>query len=116
MEVKNLNNKIKKIISLFVACLIWMFALPCAKTNASVLRAIKNTVTSLTGSNSQGENSFNFIKANESSTDFLYDGSLFLYGGITFIAISILGIIITLKPKKKKKKKIKNTVSRKTKR
>ena len=111
-----MNNKIKKIISLFVACLIWVFTLPCAKTNASVLSTIKNTVASLAGSNDQGENSFNFIKANESSTDFLYDGSLFLYGGITFIAISILGIIITLKPKKKKKKKIKNTVSRKTKR
>ena len=112
-----MNNKFKKIVSLFLACLIGLFALPCTQAEASILSNIKNSITSLKGSDDQSEGSFNFIKSNESSGDFFYDGSLFLYGGIAFIAISVIGIIITLKPKKKKKKnKSKTNVSRKPKR
>lgn len=53
-------------------------------------------------------NNFNFIKSEEKVRDFIYDGSVFLYGGILLITISCLGIFFTLKPKKKKKKKRKN--------
>lgn len=50
-------------------------------------------------------NNFNFIKSEEKVRDFIYDGSVFLYGGILLITISCLGIFFTLKPKKKKKRK-----------
>lgn len=50
-------------------------------------------------------NNFNFIKSDEKVKDFIYDGSVFLYGGILLITISCLGIFFTLKPKKKKKRK-----------
>lgn len=83
-------------------CLISLLALPCKNAQASILSNIKNAVTSLKRSDDESENRFNFIKSNESSGDFFYDGSLLLYGGITLICISILGIILTLKPKKKK--------------
>lgn len=99
-----MNTKFKKIISLSVACLIGLFSMSCVKTHAGALGDIKNMINSFRGSDNQSEESFNFIKSNESSGDFLYDGSLFLYGGIALISISIIGIIITLKPKRKKKK------------
>ncbi len=50
-------------------------------------------------------NNFNFIKSNEEAVDFLYDGSLLLYGGIVLIAISCAGIIITFIPRRRKKRK-----------
>lgn len=111
-----MNKKFKKFVSLSVACLIWLFAVPYTQANASIISNIKNAFTSSKESDDQTEGGFNFIKSNESSNDFFYDGSLLLYGGIAFISISIIGIIITLKPKKKKKKKRKNIVSRKPKR
>lgn len=56
-------------------------------------------------------NNFNFIKSEEKVRDFIYDGSVFLYGGILLITISCLGIFFTLKPKKKKKKKRKKQMT-----
>ena len=109
-----MNNKFKKIISLSAACLIPLFALSYTPAHAGVLSGIKNAVTSLKLTNKDSEKTFNFIKSNESTYDFLYDGSLFLYGGIAFISISIIGIVLTLKPKKKKKKDI-NRMYKKTK-
>lgn len=51
------------------------------------------------------ENEFNFIKSNDSDDNFFYNGNWLLYGGILLIAVSITGMIITLKPKKRKNRK-----------
>lgn len=56
-------------------------------------------------SNDAGSNDFNFIKSNENIKDFLYDGSLLLYGGIGLIAVSVIGIVITFLPRKHRKKR-----------
>ena len=50
-------------------------------------------------------NNFNFIKSNGNIKDFLYDGSLLLYGGIALIVISCAGIIITFLPRRRKKRR-----------
>lgn len=50
-------------------------------------------------------NNFNFIKSNEEVKNFIYDGSVLLYGGILLITISCLGIFFTFKPKSNKRKK-----------
>lgn len=55
--------------------------------------------------NSEDSNVFEFIKNQDNVRDFFYDGSALLYGGILLIAISILGIFKTLKPKKNKRTK-----------
>lgn len=46
---------------------------------------------------------FNFIKSQGNSSDFLYDGSLLLYGGIILVILSVLGTIFTFVPRKNKK-------------
>lgn len=48
---------------------------------------------------------FNFIKSGENVKEFIYDGTLLLYGGIALIIISILGMIFTCVPKKVKAKR-----------
>ena len=48
---------------------------------------------------------FNFIKSDEDSQSFIWDGSIFLYGGIALIVISVFGIIITFIPRKRRKKR-----------
>ena len=49
------------------------------------------------------EENFNFIKSEESDTnDFIYDGSVFLYGGILLVSVSVAGIVFTLLPPKRK--------------
>lgn len=50
---------------------------------------------------SEEKEDFNFIKRNDNSVDFIYDGTILLYGGITLVAVSIAGMIITVIPKKK---------------
>lgn len=57
-------------------------------------------------------NNFNFIKSDEKVKDFIYDGSVFLYGGILLITISCLGIFFTLKPKKKKPHRNKTNINK----
>ena len=109
-----MNNTFKKIITWSAACLISLFALSYTPAHAGILSSIRSAAASLKWGNGGSEKTFNFIKSNESTYDFLYDGSLFLYGGIAFISISIIGIVLTLKPKKKKKKDI-NRMYKKTK-
>ena len=46
---------------------------------------------------------FNFIKAEEDSQNFLYDGSILLYGGILLIIASISGMSFTIFLGKKNK-------------
>ena len=52
---------------------------------------------------SEEKEDFNFIKHNDNSMDFIYDGKILLYGGITLVAISIAGMIITIIPRKNKR-------------
>lgn len=52
------------------------------------------------------EENFNFIKSEESDVnDFIYDGSVFLYGGILLVSVSVAGIVFTLLPPKRKNNK-----------
>ncbi|MBP3320403.1 MAG: hypothetical protein J6K87_02005 [Clostridia bacterium] len=54
---------------------------------------------------------FEFIKTDSNHNklyDFIYDGSILLYGGILLIVLSVLGIIFTLVPPRKRKNKHKN--------
>lgn len=57
-------------------------------------------------SQSQNETSetFDFIKSNDKKDGFFNTNNMLFYGGISLITISVLGIIITLKPKKRKNK------------
>lgn len=48
------------------------------------------------------EENFNFIKSEEETENFVYDGSLLLYGGIGLIIISIGGMVITIISRNKK--------------
>ena len=48
----------------------------------------------------KSDDNFNFIKSEENSGSFFYDGKWLIYSGIAFIAISITGIVLTFrKPK-----------------
>ena len=76
--------------------------LPLSKLNTT---AVDFSTKLLSSSNSNGEN-FNFIKSSKYAHDFIYDGSLLLYGGILLICISVIGLILTLSKKKKRKKKV----------
>lgn len=51
-------------------------------------------------SNDEGDE-FNFIKSNSYNGNFLYSDGWLLYGGIVLIIVSITGILMILKPKKR---------------
>lgn len=76
--------------------------LPLSKLST---RALDFSTKLLSSSNSKGEN-FNFIKSSKYAHDFIYDGSLLLYGGILLICISVVGLILTLFKKKRRKRKV----------
>ncbi len=57
---------------------------------------------------------FNFIKSNEESQNFIWNGTIFLYGGIALIIISVFGIIITFIPRKRRKKRRKKRTSQRS--
>ena len=97
-EVITLNKSLKKI---FAAAVSTAIILPFSKLNTA---AMDLGTKFLSSSNSKGEN-FNFIKSSKYAHDFIYDGSLLLYGGILLICISVIGLILTLSKKKKHKKK-----------
>ena len=46
---------------------------------------------------------FNFIKSNDGVADFIYDGTVLLYGGIALVAISVAGMILTVLKKPKRR-------------
>lgn len=93
-----MNKSLKKI---FAAAVSTAIILPFSKLNTA---AMDLGTKFLSSSNSKGEN-FNFIKSSKYAHDFIYDGSLLLYGGILLICISVIGLILTLSKKKKHKKK-----------
>lgn len=95
-----MNNALKKIFNTTLSTAI---ALSFCKVSAA---AINLNTKLLSSSSSQGEN-FNFIKSSKYAYDFVYDGSLLLYGGILLICISVFGLAFTLFGKKKRKKKFK---------
>lgn len=106
------NKLIKKILSCFICLTLVFCALPkceCKGLADKFFGAINHLINR--GSQKDEENSeseegdeneFNFIKSNSSDGNFFYNGNWLLYGGIAFIIISITGMIITLKPKKRK--------------
>ena len=94
-----MNKTLKKFFSTMISTAI---ILPLSKLNTS---AVDFSTKLLSASSSKGEN-FNFIKSSKYAHDFIYDGSLLLYGGILLICISIIGLILTLSKKKKRKKKV----------
>ncbi len=77
------------------------------KTFTSLTLIASLSFKSLMAVSSKNSENFNFIKSQEGTNDFLYDGSLLLYGGIALVALSILGTIFTFLPRKKRKNKMK---------
>ncbi len=75
------------------------------KATALLTLIISLSFKSLLAVSSKNSENFNFIKSQENTNEFLYDGSLLLYGGIALVALSILGTIFTFVPRKKRKKK-----------
>lgn len=75
------------------------------KISTSLTLITSLSFKSLLAVSSKNSEDFNFIKSQESNNDFLYDGSLLLYGGIALVALSILGTIFTFVPRKNRKKK-----------
>ena len=76
----------------------------------TVLNENSNTGGDITvgGSVNKAENSsegFDFIKSNKEVSGWLKDGKILLYSGITLILVSIFGLFMTFKPKKKSKRK-----------
>lgn len=98
-EVITLNKALKKIFNTAVSTAI---ILSFNKINSY---ATDFSTKFLSSSNSKGDN-FNFIKSSKYAHDFIYDGSLLLYGGILLICISVIGLISTIFKKKKRKKKV----------
>ena len=83
----------KNIIKKTIYCLLMTFVLNISY-NVPVCRA----------TNEKTSENFNFIKSEESESDnFIYDGSLLLYGGIALIIVSVTGMILVLIPKNRKK-------------
>lgn len=83
----------KNIIKKIIYCLLTTFILNISY-NVPVCRA----------TNENASANFNFIKSEESENDnFIYDGSLLLYGGIALIIVSVTGMVLVfILPKKKK--------------
>ena len=92
----------KALKKMFTTALNAAVVLPLCGLRAN---AANFNINFLSSSNSKNEN-FNFIKSSKYAHDFIYDGSLLLYGGILLILISVIGLILTLSKKKKRKKKL----------
>lgn len=60
--------------------------------------------SSASQSKSETSETFDFIKSNDSQGGMFNTNNILLYGGIALITTSVIGIIITLKPKKRKNK------------
>lgn len=78
----------------------------CEEITEKKLSAVENINLNSEQSSDSDQNSeksddnFNFIKSEENSGSFFYDGKWLIYSGIAFIAISITGIVLTFrKPK-----------------
>ena len=72
--------------------------------------AHQNTIFYTAYASNDEKNNFNFIKSEENIMDFIYDGSILLYGGALLIIISLLGMFFSLKPRKNKHKKRKKDI------
>ena len=75
------------------------------KTSVCLTLIASLSFKSLMAVSSKNSENFNFIKSQENNNDFLYDGSLLLYGGIALVALSVLGTIFTFLPPRNRKKK-----------
>ena len=85
--MKNISKKL-------IICMVSIFTLCSTFRSYSLANTSKKEET---------EN-FNFIKSEEDTKNFIYDGSILLYGGVILISISVSGIVFTLWPSKKRKK------------
>lgn len=75
------------------------------KNDIKTFLPVATAIQSDNESKDEGDNDFNFIKSNENVRDFLYDGSLLLYGGIALISLSVIGMVITFLPRRRKKRR-----------
>ena len=105
-EVITLDKALKK---MFTTALNAAVVLPLCGLRANATNFNMNFLSS---QNLKNEN-FNFIKSSQYAHDFIYDGSLLLYGGILLICISVIGLILTFSGKKKRKKKTQRNSSKK---
>ena len=95
---------IKKLVS-YLLSVVFLSILIVSSQQVEASRFSNIIQTSASQKSEEESNNFNFIKSNEKVKDFLYDGSVLLYGGILLITVSCLGIFFTFKPKRKKKQK-----------
>ncbi len=112
------NISFKKLFSCFISlalifCVLSKFEckVHANKFSGTISRMInKNSETSdeSFSEETENENEFNFIKSNTTDNNFFYNGNWLLYGGIILIILSIIGMVITLKPKKRNKKNKRN--------
>lgn len=106
------NTFLKKLISCIISLSLIFCALPKCECKGladkffGAINHIINGNSEAGDENSDGEtgdeDEFNFIKSNNGDNNFFYSGNWLLYGGIALVAVSITGMIITLKPKKNK--------------
>lgn len=76
-----------------------------SETNASQEESVKNYVSNQNENSENSSDSFAFIKTNTEANELLKDGKILLYTGILFIVISVVGLFMTLRPKKRRFKR-----------
>ncbi len=92
-----------------VCCMPKCFCEEVTEKNLSAVESINSwsdsEQSSASDQNSEkSDDNFSFIKSEENSGSFFYDGKWLIYSGIALIAISITGIVLTFrKPKTYKK-------------
>lgn len=107
---------IKKLISCFISFALIFCVLPKCECKGiadkffGAINHLMNRGDESEDEASEGEegdeNEFNFIKSGNADDNFFYNGNWLLYGGILLIVISVTGMIITLKPKKRKRRRM----------
>ena len=104
-----MKNKVKKIFSIVAMSVTLGVACLCGYNCQAVNNPFKYlSQSSQSNNDSNNQPNFNFIKSGEKNCEFIYDGSIFLYGGLTLIATSAIGIICTICSGRNKKVKKRN--------
>ena len=96
--------RLKNLMTLISICSILFFGL-CVDSVYAKTDPQSDFFVHLNADGNSDENTseLDFIKSNEEVINFLGDGWILLYGGISLVAISVAGIVFVLIPKKKRK-------------
>ena len=93
----NKKHILKKLFCAFLILSIFFMLPPLCSAYDS---ADESEPTTTSENAATEENEFTFIKSNNADNSFFYNDNLLLYGGIGLVIISVIGIVVTLKPKK----------------